>query len=530
MSDHQRTLKLINDLSLRHPDQHMCLSNIDANPKCLSTPGTGAKTESTARRGRRPEEKPEGSRTWADQVEFEESEQCSDVTSNLQIIGRKGTLLLKDLLSSLLGATEKIIMVSCFDGFDLNFVNEFDRVVAHTTASYAKSFVRCSHHIIITKCWDNSTSVSRAVTSSQRSGLTTIMVVAHWDHPTCRSGFKSFCMQSNNTASAAIKRTCGHLDYGETSSLNSWGTGVGVFLMSGLFKWKVLLPMEKFNAFHEIAETVNSTLRCIYRVESEVLCLPYNQIGRLRERDTTYYMIGCEEAECLPPRYIMMQFEQLQARLPFVSMAVRQKFDKVARGAVAVLDYNKNNLKYLPHDCNKYYIPFGIHHSMAYPKCLRNHIKHPPVIFFGNIFGRRQSVLQQIQDQLGSALAIYDALWNKFTFPFACNKMLAVMASKISFCVPAHDNANLETVRINFLVYNGVLVVSPKCHGWQQYADIVIFVDDESSIGQCVQWCLKNQHFVDVWTCNARKKLIEKFDYEEHLKGFLRREKLLLTI
>jgi len=234
----------------------------------------------------------------------------------------------------------------------------------------------------------------------------------------------------------------------------------------------------------------------------------------LKKRGVLFLLFGADQIDSamLPDIFICIQLEQLSCRWRQVSRDVQQNCINVFNKSLCVWDYKETNVNFMKNliTTKHIYTPYGFHECMlAMPHRYKEH-RCIDCIYFGARKGDREEKLMALQSDLEGLFTNYDCtLWG--------DKKLDVLSqAKVSICIKADEDALLETVRINHLVSNGVVVVSEMYEhdiNMQAYIGVVTFVRSISEMACVVaRLCANEAQRRQMADCAMRN--LQQMDYE----------------
>lgn len=301
----------------------------------------------------------------------------------------------------------------------------------------------------------------------------------------------------------------------------------------------IVLPIskQKYFVFYEIVECLIYSLN-INKLEYELHFLNNNIINKYNDEDL-YFMYAAEDFINLPKKCIIMQFEQLKARIhhnPDVknSEELEEYIFNIFKKGNYVFDYSYENSKILmKNNINVVTVPYGYSPTLSLNSnnFLPVEKRNIDVLWYGNYCERRESILNSIKKV--NLVKNQSNLWDnklKEIGEVSFEKTNTVQKAKIVLNIK-YDDPNysiIETPRIIHAMSNKCLVISEYgydsqlnnelkehvifCHH-SQMEDICLFYLQnldllQEKVNESYNWLINNYQYSDKLPINIIKKLI----------------------
>lgn len=290
-------------------------------------------------------------------------------------------------------------------------------------------------------------------------------------------------------------------------------------IVNGFKKIVIVLPLEKYIQFDEIAKPISENLKKHHPAKSvstlvetvddlvKIFKQQLNGMSSYMNRDALHIILGAEIIPFMPPYHVIYQFEQLVAKHDLEQKGLLDKrvlddYYIQLRNAMQVWDYARNNVLFLKNNVgivDVEYVPFQFADCMVYPKME----KDIDIVWIGNTALRRIPILSKIHQDLdlhnkkckeeGKPILTFmlgnNNIWNNDdprAGALTNYKSEIVTRSKKALNIHIHEPvvSSLETVRIMYLLANGCKVISEPSGDPEtdkEFEDMgVVFVDFHS--------------------------------------------------
>lgn len=209
--------------------------------------------------------------------------------------------------------------------------------------------------------------------------------------------------------------------------------------------------------------------------------------------NTLYILIGVAEfIEKKPKKYIIFQLEQTNViHKKKKDIWFTEKYINLLKDASYILDYSRDNIKYL----NNYYnIPNILYFPLNYSKYLDNvkkineNKKDIDILFLGTINDRRKYILEKLKKKYIVVIGSNN-LWKE-------ERDSIISRSKIIINIQYYENGLLEMVRLSYLLSVGAFIISEK--------------------GRELNLADEMKHFLILDNYNNLEKQVDKYIYNEN--------------